>query len=401
MPYLPIRSFNRSQNLRIGGYKISSDSTSYIDLGKLPIPVGVQTPVETTTGGTGLSSGQAYYYQITAVDGFGGETPASVEVTATTSADTTSYLTLRWLPIIDQDGNYVEPVNGYNIYRGTATGAETFLVNVSGGTIYADGLAVQTAGWGTTVSTVNPAVNQLGVANTVPNTVNNTVLLNETNRNFRKELSSSSAIGAYYVVGGISNSNYDLVFNSLPTLSLSTLTLTPSGGELKQRSTGLYQTCLTTTNVLATKPASGSERFDVIAALPTGLIINLTGPVTTTVGTAVLPTINPANSGRITQTPVTTTSSSNVLSVANTAGIQIGAVVNGTGLAPTSGSYLYVTAITPSTAAGAGTVTLSGNATASATVTGTFTNITPLAVYLVNNSVAASFVAPALFAARP
>jgi hypothetical protein len=409
--YLPIRAFNRSQNLRIGGFKIGPNTTSYIDLGQLPIPIGVQTPVETTTGGTGLGSATAYYYVITAVDGNGGETPASAEVTATTSADTTSYLTLRWLPIVDENGNFTEPVGGYNIYRGTASGAETFLVNVTGGTIYADGLATQTAGWGTTVSTVNPtdqpAATSAGVAvpDTTPNVVNNTYTPSENNRNLRKELSQSSAIGAYYVVGGISKSNYDLVFNTLPTLSLSTLTITPSGGEIKNRSIGQYTLLLTTTTVLATKPASGSERFDVVAALPSGLVINLTGPVTTTVGTAVLPVINPANTGVITQTPVTTVSGSNVLSVANTTGIQVGSVVTATGLAAVSGSYFYVTAVTPAYANQAGSVTLwgpgSGQATASATVTATFTNVAPLAIYLVNNTAATSFAAPVVFAPRP
>lgn len=71
----------------------------------------------TTAAGT-LTIGQPYYWVVTAIDGVGGETVASNEVTLTpTAGHQTANLT--W--------NIVPDAVGYNVYRGTAPGGEVLL----------------------------------------------------------------------------------------------------------------------------------------------------------------------------------------------------------------------------------------------------------------------------------
>ncbi len=76
------------------------------------------------TGGT-LSSGSSYYYLMTAVlANGGGETVPTREVAANLSSGQ-SAVTLTWTPL---DSTVV---TSYNIYRGTASGAEILIANVS------------------------------------------------------------------------------------------------------------------------------------------------------------------------------------------------------------------------------------------------------------------------------
>jgi hypothetical protein len=70
-----------------------------------------------STGGS-LVSGQQYFYKITAIDGVGGETTVSNEVSATPSGGNLS-VTLVW--------NVVPNAFGYNVYRSTTTGTEVLL----------------------------------------------------------------------------------------------------------------------------------------------------------------------------------------------------------------------------------------------------------------------------------
>jgi hypothetical protein len=70
-----------------------------------------------STGGS-LVSGQQYFYEVTALDGLGGETTVSNEVSATPSGGNLS-VTLVW--------NIVPNAFGYNIYRSTTTGTEVLL----------------------------------------------------------------------------------------------------------------------------------------------------------------------------------------------------------------------------------------------------------------------------------
>jgi hypothetical protein len=70
-----------------------------------------------STGGS-LTNGTQYFYKITALDGEGGETTASNEITGTPSGGNLSN-TLIW--------NVVPNAFGYNVYRSTVTGMEILL----------------------------------------------------------------------------------------------------------------------------------------------------------------------------------------------------------------------------------------------------------------------------------
>jgi hypothetical protein len=70
-----------------------------------------------STGGS-LTSGTTYYYKITALDGVGGETIASNEISGMPSGGNLSN-TLVW--------NVVPNAFGYNVYRSTTTGTEILL----------------------------------------------------------------------------------------------------------------------------------------------------------------------------------------------------------------------------------------------------------------------------------
>jgi len=71
-----------------------------------------------TASGT-LTIGQAYYWVVTAIDGVGGETTVSNEVTLTPTSGHQSAV-LSW--------NSVPNATGYNVYRGTGAGLEELLI---------------------------------------------------------------------------------------------------------------------------------------------------------------------------------------------------------------------------------------------------------------------------------
>ena len=72
----------------------------------------------TPSAGGSLSNGTTYFYKITALDGVGGETTASNEVSAMASGGNLS-ITLVW--------NIVPNAFGYNVYRSTTTNTEVLL----------------------------------------------------------------------------------------------------------------------------------------------------------------------------------------------------------------------------------------------------------------------------------
>jgi hypothetical protein len=85
-------------------------------------PLGAPANLTATlAAGGSLSTGIKQYYVVTALDGVGGETVASNEVSATPSGGNLS-VALAW--------NVVPNAVAYNIYRGTASGSETLLVGV-------------------------------------------------------------------------------------------------------------------------------------------------------------------------------------------------------------------------------------------------------------------------------
>lgn len=82
---------------------------------QLPVPNGLAASL--ASGGS-LTSGQEYFYVVTALDGLGGETMASSEVHATPSGGNLS-VSLTW--------NAVPNAAAYNVYRGTTSGGEELL----------------------------------------------------------------------------------------------------------------------------------------------------------------------------------------------------------------------------------------------------------------------------------
>jgi len=86
---------------------------------------------------TGLTNGVTYYYQVSAVNG-AGEGPRSAEVSATPATPPSppedlaatpgdAWIRLSWEAPSSDGGS---PIIGYRIYRGTASGAESFLIEL-------------------------------------------------------------------------------------------------------------------------------------------------------------------------------------------------------------------------------------------------------------------------------
>ncbi len=125
----------------------------------------------TPSAGGSLVSGQQYFYKITAIDGVGGETTVSNELSATPSGGNLS-VTLVW--------NVVPNAFGYNIYRSTTTGTEVLLYSAKLPVIQPSPLAATvtfiddgTASTGVTYTAhafgnVFPIDNQVDFTTTVP-----------------------------------------------------------------------------------------------------------------------------------------------------------------------------------------------------------------------------------------
>ncbi|HEX4774984.1 MAG TPA: hypothetical protein VH234_05715 [Candidatus Saccharimonadales bacterium] len=90
----------------------SVDSSGNFNLGTMSAPTGAA--VGAATAGGSLTAG-TYFYKISAIDGSGGETLPSTEVSGTTSGGNLT-LPISW--------NAVQGVISYRIYRGTSSGAE-------------------------------------------------------------------------------------------------------------------------------------------------------------------------------------------------------------------------------------------------------------------------------------
>ncbi|HEV2521037.1 MAG TPA: hypothetical protein VGT24_01540 [Candidatus Acidoferrales bacterium] len=74
----------------------------------------------TPTAGGGFAAG-TYFWVVTAIDGIGGETTVSNEVSATVTAN--QEVPLSWTAVTNAEG--------YNVYRSTASGTEKFIASVS------------------------------------------------------------------------------------------------------------------------------------------------------------------------------------------------------------------------------------------------------------------------------
>jgi hypothetical protein len=83
--------------------------------------LGAPTGLAVATGAAGSLAAATYFYVVTALDGLGGETTASSEVSIVNPGLVNN--NLSWNPV-----NWA---SGYNIYRSTSTGTETLLASVS------------------------------------------------------------------------------------------------------------------------------------------------------------------------------------------------------------------------------------------------------------------------------
>jgi hypothetical protein len=248
-PFLPVRAFNRSQRLRIGNQQVTNNATTYVDLGQLPVVLGPHVTTA-TSGGTGLAESTQYFYAVTACDAYGGETPISAVVNVTTGADLTSANSLNWIPVTEASGNFTAVATTYNVYRGTVEGT---LVRIASGVtnhFYTD-------------TGVNSIKNVTFLGGGSPPTTNNTYYAAETNQSARKDLSAHSAIGSYYTVGGLSNSNSDTVVNSGATTAPTNLVIAVAAGELKVRSTGVFVP-IAGGNTTLSAASSTEDRTDLV-----------------------------------------------------------------------------------------------------------------------------------------
>lgn len=125
-------------------YKVYRGTTS----GSITELIGTVPASQTSFTDTGLAGGVTRYYQVSAANA-AGEGPRSSQASATTSAVVPGppflsasqgpgrgEITLTWSPPASNGG---ATITGYQIYRGTTPGGETFLTSVSGGALsYAD-----------------------------------------------------------------------------------------------------------------------------------------------------------------------------------------------------------------------------------------------------------------------
>jgi len=240
-PFLPIRAWNRSQRVRIGGKNLSPNETTYVDLGELSTPIGVRASTA-TTGGTGLAASTEYFYKVVAIDTYGGETLPSAEVNVTTGTGATNSNTLSWLPVAN--------ASGYNVYRSTTTGTETLVASGVLTAYFVD----------TGVTKINNYNYKAGKA--LP-TKNNTSYSDISRQNVKKELSYHSAIGAFYVVGPITASSSQTVVVSGLSTTVANLVVTVASGEVENRSTGIYTAVTGGTTTLSAASAT-EDRTDLV-----------------------------------------------------------------------------------------------------------------------------------------
>ncbi|MHB8585980.1 MAG: fibronectin type III domain-containing protein [Thermoplasmatota archaeon] len=115
---------------------------------------GAEAAIQDTTGlsyvDTGLPAGSTGYYEVEAINHEGASPPSAQSSATTFTYPSTPYsfqitsgpqagqLNLSWSPPSASGG---EPVTSYRVYRGNASGSETFLRNVSSTTLGDTGLA--------------------------------------------------------------------------------------------------------------------------------------------------------------------------------------------------------------------------------------------------------------------
>lgn len=112
---------------------------------------------------SGLTNGVTYFYQVSAVNALG-EGPKSTEASATPGTPTApqalharttgAQVNLAWQPPVSQGSS---PITNYRVYRGTSSGAESFLVEIGDSLTYSDSDVSNGSTYFYQVSAVNTA----------------------------------------------------------------------------------------------------------------------------------------------------------------------------------------------------------------------------------------------------
>jgi fibronectin type 3 domain-containing protein len=171
----------------------------------------------TTTSYTNasLTNGTTYYYKVTAVNA-AGEGPASNEVSAIprtipsapqvlTATPGNGLISLSWSAPASDGGS---PITGYNVYRGTVSGAETLLASGVATTSYADGSVAGSTKYYYKVTAVNaagesPASNEASatLAGTPPSSPQNLMAATGTKKGISLQWSAPLSSGSSSITG--------------------------------------------------------------------------------------------------------------------------------------------------------------------------------------------------------
>lgn len=274
-PFLPITADNRSQNIRVGGKKVTPGKVTYVDFGNLLVPgsmgltaVGEElklnkelklTVTKTGAGSTTLVKSKWFGYAVTALDAYGGETPPSAINVKETEAGTEgagarNEIKVEWLA--------VPFATAYKVYRAgvgkTGLASEAVALETTPEFI-AEVTAVKSA--------TEPFVYEYNDAGQVetpkgkPPATNNTFYnTNKTAQKPFRDLQNHLAIGAILTVGPLTDNPGEWVPVSVKTweLKLESEKIKLEKGEIENRATGVVREVAEAKPTI-TKAAAGEE----------------------------------------------------------------------------------------------------------------------------------------------
>jgi hypothetical protein len=255
----PIEALFLFQPTGVNPYYVDLQLDALYHLGA---PTGLT--VSASGSGSALLAG-TYYYVVTAIDGLGGETTKSSEVSVVNSGGQVNVLT--WNPV-----NFA---TGYNIYRSTSSGSEIFLTSVTNNS-YADTGAITP---GMTYNLASSSRNDLGggrflyaFVTTLPNTFK---------------------VGSIVTVAGVTPSAFNQNYQVGAVFSSTRFNSTTQFGHV----TSITGTGGTVTGGV-TPPATDTTQVVVMRVLPTAVTnYNESSIVAVFASTASAVLVNPPGSG--------------------------------------------------------------------------------------------------------